>query len=145
MASRSARPGSTLPTSGRRALWLCGPMGISTQCRPVCETSRWMRPCSRHSSCATGAGIPASMSAGPFSIHGHHSRSGHRIDLVLFVANNATVEEFDVTVHALGETEIVRHRNHGLALLVDNIAQNREDLFAGLGIERPGRLIRKND
>ena len=71
------------------------------------------------------------MSAGPFSIPGHHSRSGHRIDLVLFVANDPTVEKFDVTVHARGETEIVRHRNHGLAVLLDNIAQNLENLLTG--------------
>ena len=32
-----------------------------------------------------------------------------------------------------------------LPCLCDNIAQNLEDLFAGLGIERAGRLVREND
>jgi hypothetical protein len=75
------------------------------------------------------------MSAGPFSIPGRHSRLAYRINLVLFVADDSAVEQLDVTVHSLGEAKIVRHRNDGLALLVDNIAQNLENLLTGLGVE----------
>src|SRR4249919_2208714 len=58
-------------------------MAISTPCHPDCEASRWMRPCSRLSYCATGVGMPASMSAGPFFIPSRRlrsARSGHGFD-----------------------------------------------------------------
>src|SRR6185312_6561734 len=82
--------------SDRKAPWWCGRAAISTPCLPDCETSRWMRPCSRLSWCATGVGIPASMSAGRFFIPSRRSRrgrSGHRFDdaaeLVEYLANLA--------------------------------------------------------
>jgi hypothetical protein len=63
----------------------------------------------------------------------------------MFVGNDLTVEQLDVAVHACGQGEIVGDRHHGLAVLVDQLAQNLKHLLAGLGIERTCRLIGQND
>src|SRR5690242_8922564 len=83
MASRSARPGSILPTSGRKVPSWCGRTATSTSYRRDCGASPRMRPCSRLSRCATGAANPASMSAGRFFIPSRRlrrERSGHGFD-----------------------------------------------------------------
>src|SRR5512143_3466394 len=107
--------------------------------------SLWMRPCNHRFYFIIVAGIRASTSAGPFSTRDLRLRLAHRVDRMLFVADNTAVEEFDMAVHPLGEAKVVRHRDHRLAVLLDEITQNLENLFTSPGIERAGRLVREND
>src|SRR4029079_1342903 len=83
MAIRRVPPGSTLPTSGRKAPSWSGRTAISRSFRLNCEASPQMRPCSRLLCCATGAESPRLMSGGGVFIRSRHSRrerSSHGFD-----------------------------------------------------------------
>lgn len=62
-----------------------------------------------------------------------------------FVANDTTVEQFDMAVHTFGEAEIVSNGNNGFALFAYQILQHLKHLFAGLRIQRTRGLVGKND
>jgi hypothetical protein len=59
----------------------------------------------------------------------------------LLIRGNGAVGEANLSVHAGGEPKIVRDGDHGLAILVDEVAQDLEHLLAGSLVERTRGLV----
>ena len=57
---------------------------------------------------------------------------------MVLVASNASIEQFDMAVHAFGQAEIVSDSHDGLAVIVDQVPEHFEYLFARLRIQPIG-------
>jgi hypothetical protein len=55
--------------------------------------------------------------------------------LMVLVAGNVSIEQLDMAVHALGQAEIVSDSHDGLAVIVNQIPEDFEYLFARLRIQ----------